>query len=142
MQWDATKNAGFTTGTPWLPVPPSYVTVNVKAEEANPDSMLAWYKRLIQLKKTNTVMAQGANVLLDTDNTKVLSWMRQKAGEPPVVVSVNFTPDPQTVNLTGGSSALKSGPLKTLLKSPAGADPASPDHIELGAFGVYIGQMQ
>ncbi len=142
MQWDATTNAGFSKATPWLPVPPTYTAVNVKAEESDPNSLLAWYRKLIQLKKTNPVLAHGANVMLDTENTKVLSWMREASGSGRIVVSVNFTSDPQTVNLVGGSAGLKAGPVKTLLKSPGGADPASLDHIELGAFGVYIGQVK
>ena len=142
MQWDDSTNAGFTTGTPWLPVPPTYTTVNANAADRDPDSLLAWYRKLIQLKKTDPVMAHGANVMLDSENTKVLSWMRQLPGASPIVVSVNFTAVPQTVNLTGGSAGLKSGPVKTLMKSPAGKDPASLDRIELPAFGVYIGQVQ
>jgi len=142
MQWEDSTNAGFTTGTPWLPVPPTYTTVNAKAAAGDPDSLLTWYEKLIQLKKTNPVMAHGANVMLDTENTKVLSWMRQMPGASPIVVSVNFTADPQTVDLTGGSAGLKSGPVKTLMKSPAGKDAASLDRIELPAFGVYIGQVQ
>ena len=142
MQWDDTFGAGFTTAsTPWLPIPPTYKTVNAKAAEGNPDSLLAWYKALIQLKKTNAAMAHGENVMLDTENPKVLSWARKESGSPVVVVSVNLSADPQTVNLTGGSAGLKSGPVKTLLKSPAEVDPSSLDHIELGAFGVYIGQV-
>jgi alpha-glucosidase len=142
MQWDASPNAGFTTGTPWLPVPPTYTTVNVKAGEGNPNSLLAWYRGLIRLKKTNPVMAHGENVMLDENNSKVLSWMRQGPGSRPVVVSVNLSADPQTVNLTGGSAGLKPGPVKTLMKSPAGVDPSSLDRIELGAFGVFIGEVK
>ena len=142
MQWDATTNAGFTKNTPWLPVPPTYTTVNVKAEESDPNSLFAWYKSLIQLKKTDPVLAHGSDMMLDTGNTKVLSWMRQEPGAQPIIVSVNFTADPQTVNLAGGSAEVKAGPVKTLLKSPGAADPASTDHIELGPFGVYIGQVQ
>ncbi len=141
MQWDASTNAGFSKGTPWLPVPASYTNVNAKAEESDPSSLLAWHKKLIQLKKTNPVMARGANVMLDTENEKVLSWMRVEEGTR-IVVACNFTADPQTVKLSGGSAGLKAGPVKTLLKSPGGSDPASLDHIELGAFGVYIGQVQ
>jgi len=46
MQWNASANAGFTSAgvTPWLPIPPSSATVNVQAEEADPNSLLAWYK--------------------------------------------------------------------------------------------------
>ncbi|HEY1987062.1 MAG TPA: alpha-glucosidase [Terracidiphilus sp.] len=142
MQWDASTNAGFSKGTPWLPVPETYTKVNVKAEESHPDSLFDWYQTLIRLKKTNPALAQGTNVMLDTENTKVLSWMRQGSGSKQVVVTANFTADPQTVNLTGGSAGLKAGPVKTLLKSPGGTDPASLDAIQLGPFGVYIGEVQ
>jgi alpha-glucosidase len=142
MQWDASTNAGFSKGTPWLPVPPTYTTVNVKAQESDPNSLLAWYRSLIQLKKTNPVMANGANVVLDNENPKVLSWMRQASGSPLIVISANFTADPQTVNLTGGTAGLKAGKVKTLLKSPGAKDPASLEAIELGPFGVYIGQVE
>ena len=39
--------------------------------------------------------------MLDTENTKVLSWKREAAGSPPLVVALNFTAEPQTVNLVG-----------------------------------------
>jgi alpha-glucosidase len=139
MQWDAAANAGFTAGKPWLPVPASADSINVQNEEKNPDSLLAWYRALIRLKKSNAALAQGDNVMLDTSNDKVLSWMRQAPGAPAVVVSANFTAQPQTVNLAAG---VKGSGLHTLLKSPGGVDPASPDHIELAPFGVYIGEVQ
>ncbi len=141
MQWDAGANAGFAKAgvAPWLPVPPTYTTVNVKAEESRPGSLLTWYEILIRLKKTNPAFAHGDNVMLDTANTKVLSWMRQAAGAPSVVVSVNFTAEPQTVSLSVPGIA---GKLKTLLKTPDAADPASLSQIQLGPFGVYIGQVK
>jgi alpha-glucosidase len=142
MQWNASKNAGFTTGTPWLPVPPNAATINVRAAEADPNSLLAWYKTLIRLKKTVPAFGQGANLMLDTDNTKVLSWMRQAQGAPQIVVSVNFTAEPQVVNLTSSGAGLEAGHVKTLLKSPGGVDPVSLDRIALGPFGVYIGEVQ
>jgi alpha-glucosidase len=141
MQWNATANAGFAKSgvTPWLPVPPTYTTVNVKAEESDPNSLFTWYQTLIRFKKTNPAFAHGENVMLDTANTKVLSWLRQAPGAPTVVVSVNFTADPQTVSLAVPNSA---GNLKTLLKTPGAADPASLSQIQLGPFGVYIGELQ
>jgi alpha-glucosidase len=140
MQWDDSANAGFTTGTPWLPVPPTYKTVNVKAEEGQADSMLTWYQKLIELKKTNAAMAQGTNLMLDQDNTKVLSWLRQAPDGTQVVVSCNFSAEPQTVNLSGGG--VKGTHANTLLKSPSGSEPASLDKVELPAFGVYVGEVQ
>jgi alpha-glucosidase len=141
MQWNATANAGFTKAdvTPWLPVPPTYSAVNVKLERGQPNSLFTWYQTLIHLKKTNPAFAHGDNVMLDTANTKVLSWLRRTAGAPSVVVSVNFTADPQTVNLSVPNST---GNLKTLLETPGAAEPTSLSQIQLGPFGVYIGTLQ
>ena len=139
MQWNTGSSAGFTTGKPWLPVPPTAATVNVRDEEANRDSMLAWYRALIHLKKTNPAMEHGDNVMLDTTNTKVLSWERKAPDAPPVVVSVNFTAEPQTVNLAAG---LQPGSLHPLLKSPGETDPASLDRIALPPFGVFVGEVR
>jgi alpha-glucosidase len=141
MQWDATPNAGFTTAsaTPWLPVPPDSTTVNVKAEEGNPDSLFDWYQALIRLKKTNPALTAGAETMLDKENPSVLSWVRQGSDNLSVVVSVNFTAEPQTVNLSmPGPGAT----LKTLLKTPGAPDPVSLQAIQLGPFGVYVGELR
>ena len=143
MQWDASTNAGFTRGTPWLPVPPSAKEINVTTEKRDPNSLFAWYQNLIRLKRTVPAFARGANVMLDTGNTKVLSWARQAQGVPQVFVSVNFTAQPQTVNLNVNStSGAKLRKLKTLLKSPGAAEPGSLSKIDLGPYGVYIGELR
>jgi alpha-glucosidase len=80
--------------------------------------------------------------MLDTEDNKVLSWMRQAPGAAQVVVSVNFTAEPQTVNLAMGGAGVRPRRVKTLLKTPGAADPQSLDAIELGPFGVYIGEVQ
>jgi alpha-glucosidase len=142
MQWDGSVNAGFTKAgaRPWLPVPPSAATINVEAEKSDPNSLLTWYRSLIRLKKTNQAFAHGENLMLDTSNTKVLSWVRQTPGAPAVVVAVNFTAEPQTVNLTASGAGLQAGNVKTLLKTPGAADPVSLDRVTLGPYGVYIGE--
>ncbi|MGD0941232.1 MAG: alpha-glucosidase [Terracidiphilus sp.] len=139
MQWDASAQAGFTTGTPWLPVPPDAAVINVETEISDPNSLLAWYQSLIRLKKTNVAFEHGTNVMLDTANDKVLSWMRQTPGAPAVVVSVNFTATPQTVGLSIPGAG---GKVKTLLKTPGAGDPESLGQIQLGPYGVYIGQVE
>jgi alpha-glucosidase len=138
MQWNASENAGFTVAQkPWLPVPPSYTALNVQAEEADPNSLLAWYRSLIRLKKSTPALARGSYSLLDTTNISVLSWLRQAPGVPAVVVAANFTPQPQIVSLAAA------GPhARTLLKTPGAADPKSLDQIALPPFGVYIGEVQ
>ncbi len=141
MQWNATRNAGFTSGTPWLPVPPSAKTINVRTEKSDPNSLLAWYKTLIRLKKTVPAFANGANIMLDTENTQVLSWMRQAAGAPQVVVCVNFTACKVVADLTLGETGMRPRKLKTLLKSPDGADSLVTSRIVLGPYGAYIGEV-
>jgi alpha-glucosidase len=142
MQWTSAPNAGFDapSAKPWLAVPPNNSTINVQAEKSDPNSLYSWYHSLIQLKKTNTAFSGGEYTMLDRNNPNVLSWKRQTAGAPPVVVCVNFTADPQTVNLVG--PGLPDGAVTTLLKTPGAADPASLKNINLGPYGVYIGQLQ
>jgi alpha-glucosidase len=140
MQWDASTNAGFSqASTTWLPVPPEASTVNVKAEEANPDSLFAWYQALIRLKKTNPALAGGSETMLDVDNPNVVSWVRTGPDKVSVLVSVNFKPENQSVSLSvPGTGAA----LRTLLKTPGISDPVSPHSIELGPYGVYIGELR
>jgi len=143
MQWDSTPHSGFTSPTaqPWLPVPPSATAINVDKQQNDPNSLLAWYQALIRLKKTVPSVARGDEIMLDVQNSKVLSWMRHAPGVAPVIVAVNMTADPQTLNLTGGGK-LAPGPLRTLLVSPGGPDPASLTTVSLGPFGIYIGQLE
>jgi alpha-glucosidase len=139
MQWDTTTNAGFSTASStWLPVPPTYTTVNVQAEKADPDSLFAWYQALIRLKKTNPALATGTETVLDQDNPNVLSWVRKGPDNLSVVVSVNFKPESQTVSLSvPGPGTI----LKTLLKTPGAPDPVSLRAIQLGPYGVFVGEL-
>ncbi len=52
FQWDASENAGFTSGTPWLHVNPNYKEINLEAERNDPDSVFSYYKKLIALRKS------------------------------------------------------------------------------------------
>jgi alpha-glucosidase len=143
MQWDDSIYAGFSTARPWLPVPPNKTEINVKAEEADPNSLLNWYEALIKLKKTNPTFISGENVMLDTSNTKVLSWMRKGPGKSQVVVAANFTAEPQSVNLgVTGNPEVAGNMVRTLLKSPGVVDPDSLENVALPAFGVYIGEVK
>jgi len=59
MQWNTGKAAGFTIGTPWMAVNPNYREINVEAAEQDPNSVLAFYRKLIDLRKTHPVMVYG-----------------------------------------------------------------------------------
>lgn len=53
MQWTDDENAGFTDGTPWLAMNPNYRQINVREQEARTDSVLAYYRRLVHLRKAD-----------------------------------------------------------------------------------------
>ena len=59
MQWNGGVNAGFTSGEPWLKVNGNYKEINVAAEEQDPNGVLAFWKQMIQLRKTNPVLING-----------------------------------------------------------------------------------
>src|SRR5271168_1327981 len=142
MQWTPGPNAGFTTGTPWLPIPPSYTLVNVQTEVADFDSLLNWYKQLIELRRANEVVRSGKNVMLNAGDPKVLAWARQIDGQPTVVIACNFTADPQTFAFELSGTGVTSKQAKTLMKTPGSSDPASLDTVNLPPYGVYIGEVQ
>ncbi len=143
MQWDGSPEAGFTTSDkPWLPVPDTYKTVNVAEEVRDDDSLLNWYKQLIQLRRDNPALHSGKLTLLNTTDAKVLSWVRQTPGQPAVVVACNFTAEPQQFRFDLSQQGISSKQAKTLMKTPGSRDPASLDDVNLPPFGVYIGQVQ
>ncbi|MFP5283490.1 MAG: glycoside hydrolase family 13 protein, partial [Actinomycetes bacterium] len=76
MQWDDTSHAGFSEGVPWLPVNPNYITVNAAAALADPDSVFHHYRRLIELRRSNTVIVHGRFELLLPDDPQVWAFTR------------------------------------------------------------------
>ena len=142
MQWDATANAGFTKGTPWLPVPPSYRLVNEQTEVDDHSSLLNWYRQLIELRRTNPAMHSGDETMIDASNDKVLSWVRVAPDKSALIVACNFTDEAQKVSFDLGAQGYTKASVTTLLKTPGSGDPASLDAVDLPAFGVYIGQLQ
>ena len=108
MQWDDGKDAGFSTAaTTWLPIPPDYVTVNVKSESHEKGSMLDYYKKLIALRRESPAILNGEQKMLNTSDDKhVLAYSRGE-GAGKVIVLCNFSGDAQTVSITGmdGKSA-------------------------------------
>ena len=59
MQWSTESEAGFTTGKPWLKVNGNYEKVNVQTESAKADGVLAFWKEMIAMRKSNAVLAEG-----------------------------------------------------------------------------------
>jgi alpha-glucosidase len=149
MQWAATHNAGFTTSaTPWLPVPAGAATTNVAAEDANPDSLLNWYRKLIALRRSNTALHSGSNVMLNHDAQNALVWLRKPANptleHPAVVIACNFSAQPVTLDLKADmkSNAVRGGFMRTIARTDHGMGPMSLDAVHLPPYGVYIGEVR
>lgn len=98
VQWNAGENAGFTTGTPWIGIDKNYQTINAAAQRNDPDSILAFYKRLIQLRKEKKVIAEGEIAFLEKENANVLAYRRVLDGEELIVFN-NLTGHPAEVHL-------------------------------------------
>jgi len=89
FQWDNSANAGFTTGSPWLKVNPNFTTINVAAQENNPNSPLNYFRKLIKLRKEELTLVYGNYTLLDNNNPDIYSYTREFNGEK-IIVLLNF----------------------------------------------------
>ncbi len=94
MQWDDSENAGFTTGTPWLPVNPNYRQINAAQQLKDPDSVFHTYRRLIELRKTYDVFREGSFRLLCPEDEAVFAYVRETEREKLLVVC-NFSAEMQ-----------------------------------------------
>ena len=96
MQWDASENAGFTTGTPWLKAGKSYKEINVVSEQSG--SIFTFYQKLIKLRKDIPLIAEGDYKAAYTDSDKVYAFERQLDGQKLLVLN-NFFADDVTLDL-------------------------------------------
>jgi oligo-1,6-glucosidase len=100
FQWDNTTNAGFTTGQPWLKVHPNYVTVNAAAQETDANSVLNYFRKMVQLRKKELALVYGKYTLLDAKNESVYAYTRELNGRK-LLVLLNFKPTAAKADLAG-----------------------------------------
>ncbi|WP_276250823.1 glycoside hydrolase family 13 protein [Haloarcula rara] len=98
MQWDDSEHAGFTDGEPWLPVNPNYERINVAAAEADPDSVLHYYRDLVALRGDHEVLVYGAYNLLLPDHESVWAY-RMETEDDAVLVALNVDDTETSVTL-------------------------------------------
>ncbi|MEI7587693.1 alpha-glucosidase C-terminal domain-containing protein, partial [Runella sp.] len=99
MQWDATEQAGFTTGKPWLAVNKNYPNLNVASQEKNPDSVLNYFRKMIQFRKENLVLVYGAFTMIDENNKQLFAYTRSLEDQTFLVV-LNFSDTDAVLNTT------------------------------------------
>ena len=97
MQWDAGENAGFTTGTPWLPMAGDHATVNAAAQREDAGSMLRLHRDLLTLRKKSAALSTGDYAPLCVDD-RAFVYARTTADEA-YVVALNFTDVAHVVEL-------------------------------------------
>ncbi len=90
VQWDDSKNAGFSEADPWLPVNPNYKEINAKAELSDPDSVFHYYQKLIALRKESDLIVYGTYELLLPEDPDLYVYTRT-LGEEKLLCISNFS---------------------------------------------------
>jgi alpha-glucosidase len=133
MQWDASPNAGFTTGTPWLPVADDFTATNVEAQRDDPASMLSLVRRLLRLRRKLPVLTLGGYHPLESGNDQAISYLREDE-ESRVLVALNFGARGLKLELPldgrGGEILCSTYPNRT--------GSADPGRLELGPYEGLI----
>ena len=122
MQWDAGPHAGFTAGTPWIPVNPNHHHVNAEAARADPDSVFHHYRRLIELRHTEPVVAHGDFTLLLPDDERVYAFAR-RLGDVEVLVLGNFSGDTVPADVPDAAAWARA---ELLVSNAPAPDPGAP----------------
>ena len=152
MQWSADAKAGFTTGKPWRAPFENYTSVNVAAQEKDPNSLLNLYRTLIKLRKDHPTLRTGSIAVLDTKNSGVYAILR-KDDLGQYLILINLTGQALSdYALTLAKKNLPDGnlPLTSLLDSTSAnsvtvANGTFKDYkplAELPPYGAYIFELK
>ena len=111
MQWDSGKNAGFSAGTPWIPVNPNYTKINAAEQRSRADSVFSCYQTLIRLRKQYPVFVDGDFRLLLEEDGQLFAYRRENA-DSALLVLCNFSGEcadnPLTEELSAGELLVSS----------------------------------
>jgi oligo-1,6-glucosidase len=102
MQWNASENAGFSSGTPWLPLNENHKTINVESEEKNPNSVLNHFRKLTYLRRNNPVFVYGQYELIQKEHPSIYAYTRAWEGDK-ILVLLNFKDEPAHIELKEAS---------------------------------------
>ena len=149
MQW-GTPPAAQTpaNGRPSLHPGPVADPINVATEEANPSSLLNWYRQLIALHHSNATLSSAATITLNHDDQSILAWVRRPQAaspkNPAIVVICNLSAQPVHLSLKEDMQKLhlRGTFLRTILRSDNGMGPMTLDDMTISPFAVYIGELR
>ena len=103
MQWDASPNAGFTEGKPWIGVSHNYAEINAERALAEPNSVFYAYQQLIALRKSEPVLTWGDYQDLLPEHPSLWCYRRQWQGQT-LLVAANLSGEPQAWEPPAGST--------------------------------------
>jgi alpha-glucosidase len=104
MQWSSGRNAGFSSGTPWLPIGEDYLEQNVESERDDPRSMLSLYRNLLALRRREPALSLGSYQELFSLTSGVLAYQRSYDGRTLTVV-LNLTDEAKSFALPEAPSS-------------------------------------
>jgi len=104
MPWDGSRNAGFSSAQPWLPLNPDWEKRNVAAELENEHSMLTFYRRLLAVRRSTPALNEGAFTLVRAEND-VLMYEREFAGIRRTI-ALNLSDEPRRIGSVKGEVIL------------------------------------
>ncbi|WP_322104630.1 maltose alpha-D-glucosyltransferase [Paraburkholderia sp. J41] len=106
MQWSSDRNGGFSRADPeQLVLPPlmgslyGYDAINVEAQSRDPHSLLNWTRRMLSVRRSKQAFGRGTIRFLRPANRKILAYLREMPGEPPILCVANLSRAPQAVEL-------------------------------------------
>jgi alpha-amylase len=134
MQWDATPNAGFTTGTPWYGINSNSTTYNVSNELKDSTSLLRWYQKLIALRNQESSIRKGIFKNVDNSGTGIYSYVRMLHNDAVLVVlnlnsslatnvSIDLSKNGIATGINTYLDLMNGNATKQMLLSPSGATP-------------------
>jgi len=100
MQWDASTNAGFTTGTPWKRINENYTEINVAKQDADANSILNHFRAMTKVRKENPVLVYGKYELLQKEHAQVYAFTRTLEKDR-MLVLLNFSKEATSITLPG-----------------------------------------
>jgi alpha-glucosidase len=128
--WEAAAPAGgFTTGRPWLPVPPEHLGMAVDAQEGDPESVLEHYRRFLAFRRAHPALARGEIAFLATE-ADTLAFLR-RLGNEDIICAFNLGAAPSDLDL-----GMRAGPP---LAGHGFTGTAEGTRVSLPPYGAWFG---
>jgi Glycosidases len=151
MQWTDEKGAGFTTGTPWEQINSSYILINAAKQTGQTNSLLEYYRKLIQLRNAHSALRIGKTFAADSDSNKLWAYLRVSKDEV-ILTVINLDDQPVTDNqldLTTGplsgkytaTSLLDNSRVNAVQANDYGGFTAYKPLVEIPKYGVIVIQL-